>query len=62
MTVIIPQCTHCKHHIPRTNLLKPERCKAFPKRIPEDVFLGKIKHKGHLTGQVGKYRFVENNA
>ncbi len=62
MAEIKPQCVKCAHYIGQKNLLKPRTCKAFPKGIPEDVYLGKVRHNEKVKGQVGKYLFLNKNA
>lgn len=42
MTLFYPQCIKCK------NVFKngpPENCKAFPKRIPEEIITGDFDHR-----------------
>lgn len=46
MIFIRPICLDCKHY----NLEKGN-CKAFPKEIPDEIYLGDNKHKEPLKGQ-----------
>lgn len=47
MTVMIPQCLNCKHY--RGGL----QCKAFPKKIPYQIFNCKYDHRKSFDGDNG---------
>ena len=45
----ITQCMKCKNHINK------DKCKAFPKGIPKDIFFDEIEHDHKLPNQIGDY-------
>ncbi len=45
-----PSCTTCKHFSIREGKL---RCEAFPKGIPDAIFLGGVDHKKPYKGDNG---------
>lgn len=51
----IHRCTSCIHYNP----FKERTCKAFPTKIPSDIFTGKRKHIKVLKAQTGKHTFKE---
>ena len=55
MTTRIPFCMLCKHYIEK------QKCKAFPKGIPEEIFIdiSKPKHIENIEGQIGEFVYEE---
>ena len=48
------QCMTCVHL-----LVGYQACRAFPKGIPDDVFVGKIDHNNPIEGDGGIIRTVD---
>jgi hypothetical protein len=46
-------CTLCKHLNPRSPLKGNPTCKAFPERIPNEIWLGENDHTQPFPGDRG---------
>ena len=57
MTTRIPFCMLCKHYRER------QKCEAFPKGIPEEIFIeiDKPKHTEIIEGQEGEFIYEERD-
>lgn len=56
MTVIIPACASCIHH------LVSDTCQAFPNGIPADIVLGRNRHNSPVDGDHGiRYSGTDNS-
>jgi hypothetical protein len=46
-------CTHCKHLDMESAVAKKPVCKAFPKKIPDEIWQGKNDHTKPYPGDNG---------
>jgi len=55
-------CSFCVHWNISVMYNKKPTCKAFPKGIPERIWLGKVKHKRPVKGQENKVVYSNHNS
>lgn len=53
ISIVSPVCSFCKHFNQKSILGQRKTCKAFPKGLPAEIWLGENKHQEPFPGDNG---------